>query len=252
MTILYDKDSLQKNIITLPNWQQEAFRSFKLKMTDKDKLFPCIPAQHGFTANHLRYGFIGDPRDTNTSENFAALLKEYTECSRDTGQYASLIVFIHTPIDLMRETTVKDFEHMYWSLLNTTSRLDEMEWPTHIPNDPMENTWEFCFHNESYFVYCATPAHVNRQSRHFSCMMLALTPRWVLQGIMNSEKRSRKLKNLIRQRLAAYDKAPIHPSLKDYGGKDNYEWQQYFLRDDETIPSKCPFSRIIKYLHKNK
>lgn len=59
MTILYDKDSLQKNIITLPNWQQEAFRSFKLKMTDKDKLFPCIPAQHGFTANHLRYGFIG-------------------------------------------------------------------------------------------------------------------------------------------------------------------------------------------------
>lgn len=94
----------------------------------------------------------------------------------------------------MRETTVKDFEHMYWSLLNTTSRLDEMEWPTHIPNDPMENTWEFCFHNESYFVYCATPAHVNRQSRHFSCMMLALTPRWVLQGIMNSEKRSRKLK----------------------------------------------------------
>lgn len=31
MTILYDKDSLQKNIITLPNWQQEAFRSFKLK-----------------------------------------------------------------------------------------------------------------------------------------------------------------------------------------------------------------------------
>ncbi len=46
---------------------------------------------------------------------------------------------------------------MYWSLLNTTSCLDEMEWPTHIPNDPMENTWEFCFHNESYFVYCATP-----------------------------------------------------------------------------------------------
>ena len=38
-------------------------------------------------------------------------------------------------------------------------------------------------------------------------------------GIMSSEKRSRKLKNLIRQRLAAYDKAPIHPSLKDYGQK---------------------------------
>ncbi len=75
MTILYDKDSLQKHIINLPHWQQEAFCSFKLKMTDKNKPFPCIPAQHGFTANHLRYGFIDDPRDTNTSEDFATLLK---------------------------------------------------------------------------------------------------------------------------------------------------------------------------------
>ncbi len=31
MTILYDKDSLQKHIINLPHWQQEAFCSFKLK-----------------------------------------------------------------------------------------------------------------------------------------------------------------------------------------------------------------------------
>ncbi len=62
-------------------------------MTDKNKPFPCIPAQHGFTANHLRYGFIGDPRDMSTSADFAALLKEYTECSRETGQYASFIVF---------------------------------------------------------------------------------------------------------------------------------------------------------------
>ncbi|BAR83682.1 hypothetical protein KNN_02836 [Bacillus thuringiensis serovar tolworthi] len=113
MTILYDKDSLQKIFTTLPHWQQEAFRSFKLKMTDKNKPFPCIPAQHGFTANHLRYGFIGDPRDMSTSADFAALLKEYTECSRETGQYASFIVFIHTPIDLERETTVEDFEHIY-------------------------------------------------------------------------------------------------------------------------------------------
>ncbi|MEH3074819.1 MULTISPECIES: YqcI/YcgG family protein [Bacillus] len=38
---------------------------------------------------------------------------------------------------------------------------------------------------------------------------------------MNSKIRRRKLRNLIRQRLTAYDKAPIHPSLKDYGQKDN-------------------------------
>ncbi|MBO1582577.1 YqcI/YcgG family protein [Bacillus sp. XF8] len=252
MITLYDKVSLQRDITNLPKWQQHAFHSFVLKMTDKDRPFPCIPAQHGFTSNHLRYGFIGDPRKPNASKKLAKLLKTYTECSKGTGKYASLIVFIETPKELAEEATVKKFEHVYWSILNQTSKLDEKEWPNHIPNDPMENTWEFCFHNESYFVYCATPAHVKRQSRHFPCMMLAITPRWVLQGIMESHKRSQKLKNLIRQRLTTYDTAPVHPSLKSYGQKENYEWQQYFLRDDETIPSKCPFSRIIKFLHKNK
>ncbi|GAB6611983.1 MULTISPECIES: hypothetical protein [Bacillus] len=52
MTILYDTDSIQKNIITLPHWQHKAFCSFKLKMTDKNKLFPYISAQHGFTGNY--------------------------------------------------------------------------------------------------------------------------------------------------------------------------------------------------------
>ncbi len=45
-------------------------------------------------------------------------------------------------------------------------------------------------------------------------MMLALTPRWVLQGVMNSEKRSRKLKDVIRQRLAAMTKLLFIPLLK--------------------------------------
>lgn len=252
MITLYDKNSLQRDITTLPTWQQNAFHSFILKMTDRGRPFPCIPAQHGFTFNHLRYGFVDDPRTPNASEQFAKLLKTYTECSKDTGKYASLILFIETPTELVEKATIQNFEHIYWSLLNQTSILDEKEWPKHIPNNPLENTWEFCFHNESYFVYCATPAHVKRQSRHFPCMMLAITPRWVLQEIMKSHKHSRKLRSLIRQRLTTYDKAPIHPSLKSYGQQENYEWQQYFLRDDETIPSKCPFSRIMNFLQKSK
>lgn len=252
MISLYDKDTLQRDIVNFPKWKQNAFHSFVLKMTDKDRPFPCIPAQHGFASNHLRYGFIGEPRKRATSKDLAELLKKYAACSKDTGEYTSLIIFFETPKELAEKATVENYEHFYWSILNQTSELDEKEWPEHVPHDPMENTWEFCFYNESYFVYCATPAHVKRQSRHFPCMMLAITPRWVLQGIMKSKKRSQKLKELIRKRLVTYDTAPIHPSLKWYGQEENYEWQQYFLRDDETIPSKCPFSQVIKFLHRNK
>jgi FPC/CPF motif-containing protein YcgG len=248
VALLYDKDTLQKDLSVLEKWQQAAFEYFVLKMTDKDRPFPCIPAQNGFMSNNLRYGFIGNPRNQDTAKDIAELLKTYTECSRNTGNYTSLIILIETPMELIETSSVEDYEDLYWSLLNQVSELDEKEWPDHIPADSMKNTWEFCFHGESYFVYCATPAHVKRKSRHFPCLMLAITPRWVLQGIMQSQKMSRKLKSLIRKRLTAYDDAPIHPALKWYGQEGNHEWQQYFLRDDETMPSKCPFSRMIKLL----
>ncbi|MFX3625458.1 MAG: YqcI/YcgG family protein [Ectobacillus sp.] len=252
MVSLYDQDTLQKNKSRLPSWQQSAFVAFTEKMTDKKRPFPCIPAQFGFISGHFCYGFISDPRKPSAGKELAELLKRYSECTKGTGNYASLIVFAETPTDMIEKNAVADYEQLYWSLLNQTSTWDEKEWPEQIPTDPLEHTWEFCFHGESYFVYCATPAHAKRQSRYFPCMMLAITPRWVLQNIMKSPKQSERLRELIRKRLAAYDTAPVHPSLQWYGQKENYEWQQYFLRDDETVPAKCPFSRIMKRLQADK
>ncbi|MCP8969198.1 YqcI/YcgG family protein [Ectobacillus ponti] len=245
MVQLYDKESLLQDASVLEAWQQQAFSAFIDKMSDKEHPFPCIPGQTGFMQNHLRYSFIDDLRTHDAARQLAGLMKEYSSCSRDTGRYASLIVFIHTPEDLIQSSTVEDFEKLYWSLMNETAALDEKEWPAHIPQNPMQNTWEYCFHGESYFAYCATPAHVRRQSRHFPCLMLALTPRWVLLEVNDTTSFGKKMKQMVRERLKKYDTAPIHPALKWYGSADNYEWQQYFLRDDETIPSKCPFHRML-------
>lgn len=90
------------------------------------------------------------------------------------------------------------------------------------------------------------PAHKNRQSRHFDTMMLAITPRWVLQEFMKKETLASRLKNQIRKRLQKYDAVSIHPDLNSYGADDNFEWKQYFLRDDATTISKCPFHRLLK------
>jgi FPC/CPF motif-containing protein YcgG len=237
--------------LDLDSWERKAFEEFKAKMEDKERLFPCIPATQGHSLHHFRYGFIGNPTKDSTVGELASLLTHYSKTSREFGKYTSLIIFFDTPSDLTRTYSVKKFEEIFWNHLNEISKLDEMEWPTHIPIDPQNPLWEFCYHNEQYFMFCGTPAHQNRQSRHSSYFMLAITPRWVLEEFHSVPNIATKIKPKIRKRLEKYDYISIHPDLNSYGQKDNYEWKQYFLHDDETSFSKCPFHRALRFLRIN-
>ena len=240
MTLLLINQDAARN---LTGWKLDALQAFKAKMTDKEKLFPCIPATQGFSLHQLRYGFCGDPREESTAQTLAILLKNYTERSRDFGNYTSLIVFFLTPQDLILNGSVEYFETLFWNQLNEVSNLDECNWPEHIPIDPNEHLWEYCFHGEQYFVFCATPLHEKRYSRHFPYMMLAITPRWVLNKFNENATHAEKIKKQIRKRLRTYDSLPAHPHLNHYGNIGNYEWKQYFLHDDETAISTCPFHK---------
>ncbi|WP_456275245.1 YqcI/YcgG family protein [Bacillus sp. AK128] len=227
------------------SWQNKAYQEFKTKLENKEKPFPCIPATQGHSLQHFRYGFIGDPREPSTLCELALLLKEYTKTSRSYGKYTSLIVFYKTPEALKASYSVEQFEEIFWEHLNEISKLDEMDWPTHIPLDPNDPLWEFCFHNEQYFMYCGTPSHQNRQSRHSSYFMLAITPRWVLEEFHAKPALANKIKPQIRKRLENYDSISIHPDLNSYGQENNFEWKQYFLHDDHSSLSKCPFHKAL-------
>jgi uncharacterized protein len=227
----------------LKPWEEEALKNFEAKLINKESAFPCIPATLGFTTNQFRYGFIEHlSKETNMLE-FASILREYTETNRSYGKYTSLIVFFNTPPEMLEENKIEKFEQLFWKQLNGLSTIDQIAWPQHIPVDPHQPAWEFCFHGEPYFMYCATPAHKNRKSRHFNCFMLAITPRWVLKEFHSSPTNATKLKTLIRQRLENYDSIPPHPSLNTYGQENNYEWEQYFLHDDDTTLEECPFHK---------
>lgn len=217
-------------------------------MSDKNQPFPCIPATIGFSKNQLRYGFIGDPRHTETLYELAELMSQFSSESRNFGSFTSLIIFYQTPRDIKDAYTVEDYEQLFWKQLSGLTALDSAEWPADIPKDPHNPIWEFCFNGEKYFMYCATPAHVNRQSRHFDVMMLAITPRWVLQEFNKKESFAKSIKASVRKRLANYDTVPIHPDLNSYGAEDNFEWRQYFLRDDDTSIAKCPYHRMLELL----
>lgn len=92
-------------------------------------------------------------------------------------------------------------------------------------------------------MYCATPKHEERKSRYFPYMMMAITPRWVLQKFNETERYAKKIKDQVRERIKKYDNAPVHSVLNSYGKIDNHEWKQYFLRDDDSELPKCPFLR---------
>ncbi|WP_027410021.1 YqcI/YcgG family protein [Anoxybacteroides tepidamans] len=241
--MLTQRDEVDRD--ALPLWQREALEMFEAKMRDKNEPFPCVPATQGFYLNHFRYGFVGNPREASAIEELAALMTEFTKNSRQFGKYTSLIIFFETSSDDFRSLTVEQFEQLFWDVLNRLHQFDESAWPSHIPQDPHHPLWEFCFHGEPYFVFCATPAHAKRKSRSFPYCMLAITPRWVLQQFRASPSAA-KVQAEIRKRLERYDSIPAHPHLNSYGHDENYEWLQYFLRDDQTSLSKCPFHAHLR------
>lgn len=242
--VVFDRKWMEEHLETLPFWQQSAYTDFAATIADEANTFPCVPARMGFLSNHLRYSFVGDPREEQSIKKLAQCLKEYAKFSQTYGKYTTLAVFFHTPNDMLNHFKVTDYQQLFWTILNNLTKIDDIEWPEEIPTDPTHTEWEFCFNGNPYFISCATPAHKLRRSRHFSTLLMAIQPRWIFEEINDTTAFGQKLKKLVRQRIADYDALPGHPDLKWYGQEDSYEWKQYFLSDDNHSPSKCPFSRI--------
>ncbi|WP_200411007.1 YqcI/YcgG family protein [Virgibacillus salexigens] len=243
MGILVEKTWLDEHMESLPLWQQKVYRSFSSMLADTNT-YPCVPARQGFLSNQLRFTFVSDPRKEGAAKQLATALREYGNGSRETGKYTSLVVFFETPAVIKANYTISDYRELFWSVLNHVTAYDEQEWPADIPTDPMHHTWEFCFHGEPYFAFCATPEHCLRKSRQFPAFFIAFQPRWVFEDLNDHTRFGRKMKKVIRQRLANYDEIAAHPDLKWYGKADNHEWKQYFLSDDTSSPSSCPFMRM--------
>ncbi|RDU38268.1 hypothetical protein DRW41_01475 [Neobacillus piezotolerans] len=240
--VLYKEEEVAQQ--DLEEWKKDAVRNFSEKLRDREKPFPCIPATIGRQLGHFRFAFLPHPSDADSAVQLAGALDEYAKNYRGYGNYTSLVLFYD---DTGRDRlSVVQYEELFWSQLKACASLDPAKWPGHIPGDADNPLWEYCFSAEQFFVYCGTPVHERRQSRHFPYLMLAITPRSVLVEFNSTEARAGKIKADIRKRLAAYDSAPIHPDLNTYGNEDNYEWKQYFLRDDETSRGCCPFHRFIR------
>ncbi|TGB02270.1 YqcI/YcgG family protein [Halobacillus salinus] len=242
---LLSKSMIETDKESLEPWKRSVYDDFSRMMTDREHPYPCVPGVQGFLQDSLRFGFAGDPRTPKAAEQFACQLIQYGNISRETGPYASIVIFFDTT-HIPKDISTSEYEELFWTLLTRVHQMDEEPWPEHIPTNPSDPGWEFCFNGQPYFAFCATPTHLNRKSRHFPTFLIALQPRWVFEDIHDGTTYGRKLKAAIRNRLEAFDQVPAHPSLKWYGQDGNLEWQQYFLHDDNNIPLQCPFKAMTK------
>ncbi|MCA8881668.1 MAG: YqcI/YcgG family protein [Rhodobacteraceae bacterium] len=220
------------------SWQRIVFSEFEATLTSKSRPFPCVFGVAGLKANQLRFAFP----DPLNAETLAPILKSYLSEARGIGKMTSLVVFARPgPVQ-----GIEDYRKRFWSLLDGVESLDTTPRPAEVPDALDTDHWEFCFDGEPIFVVCNSPAHVLRQSRRSTSFMITFQPRWVFEGLMNTDDPAAKRSlDMVRERLETFDAIPPAPVLGHYGTPGNREYQQYFL-DDTNIPAACPFHSMGK------
>ncbi len=219
-----------------PSWQRVVFSEFESTLTSKSRPFPCVFGVAGLKADQLRYVFL-DPLEP---EPLAEALREYLPAARGFGRMTSLVVF-------GRPGPVQNIEHYrsrFWNILDGLERMDTAPRPELVDRQLDSPSWEFCFAGEPIFVVCNSPAHVLRQSRRSTSFMITFQPRWVFEGITDSEEPAmKKALTTVRERLRAFDAISPSPHLGVYGAEENREYRQYFIDDSNDTPV-CPFHNL--------
>lgn len=219
-----------------PGWQRIVFAEFESTLTSKSRPFPCVFGVTGFKTDQLRFAFL----DQFDALSIAPVLGEYLASARNLGRMTSLVLFARPgPV-----RSIDAYRQQFWKLLDELEGLDEAPRPEGVSEQMDTESWEFCFAGEPTFVVCNSPAHVLRQSRRSTSFMLTFQPRWVFDGITDSDD-SAMLRALrtIRERLSNFDAVTPAPFLGKYGEPENREYQQYFIDDSNTAPA-CPFHAL--------
>ena len=218
------------------SWQRIVFSEFEATLTSRARPFPCVFGVTGFAKDQLRFTFP----DPMTPETLAPLLADYVARAPGCGRMTSLVAFARPgPVQ-----GIEDYRARFWDLLDGLARLDPAPRPEGVPEELDRDLWEFCFAGEPIFVVCNTPAHVLRQSRRSTSFMVTFQPRWVFEGITDTDDpAAQRSLRIVRERLAAFDALPPAPFLGAYGAPENREYQQYFIDDSNDAPS-CPFHRL--------
>jgi FPC/CPF motif-containing protein YcgG len=222
-----------------PCWWHEAYEDLKATLADPSQSFPCIYATRALSSNDLRFIFLEDSASDAAMEAFAKGLSAYLRTCRSIAPHTALLVFFGPG---QPPATLAEQHAEFWQVLRRLHELDPSPWPGHIPNDPDEPLWEFCFDGEATFVLGSGPAHATRRTRHTAFRAISFQPRFMFDELIATPKRLAGARRVIRERAFEMDGIPVHPMIQMYHEEGNREWRQYVVPDDNSpIEGRCPF-----------
>lgn len=216
-----------------PDWLTTVYAEFRRHVLDPG--YPCYFAVAAEQKGTLRYSFVTDPA---TGIDTAALHELIQLSRKHPEKRHALAVFVRPEHQLQAHDW---YTRSGWDLLQKLHDADDTPWPADIPRSPSDPHWEFCFGGEPLFVFGAFPSHHLRRSRNLGpSAVLLFQPRSVFRGIEGGTPGGIQARRVIRRRLAAWDLAPLHTSMGDYGNPSNFEASQYFIPDGPQPSSPCP------------
>ncbi|WP_232794109.1 YqcI/YcgG family protein [Pseudofrankia saprophytica] len=242
-TDAHREEILDLAIGPMPAWGTACARDMIATLRSSTEPFPCVFATAAANRGGLRFGFVDDLDDERTWSVLPDILATYLSVYQSISRNTSLVVFFGSGGGTagQRADDVLGYERRFWSLLRYLHDSDGEPWPSGIPTDTDTPGWEFSFRGSPIFVVCNTPGHQRLRSRSSPVFNITFQPRWVFEGLEPHTPRGVAARRTIRERLRRMDEVDSTPLLGSYGDPANREWKQYFLRDDASVPARCPF-----------
>jgi uncharacterized protein len=221
----------------VPQWAYDALLSLKRTLESSEPMFPCLYGVRALRIGMLRYTLVNGTDDL-AIDQLACDLEQYISSKQAKTEITSLLAVFPPDSSML---TVDDYGRRFWTVLEQLHERDSCQWPSHIPSDPNEHLWEFCFAGEAIFAFAACPAYVRRRSRRTETLTMAFQPRAMFDRLFQRPAQLERARTIIRRRVLAFDGLAAHPDLGLYHDPANREWRQYVVPDDDTpTGGQCP------------
>lgn len=218
-----------------PSWLASSYQRFHELVIDP--AYPCYFGSAAEKRGELYYTFVTDATVGTmpvTLETFLA------SADKAPTERRNLTVFFEPDDPPCPHGT---YRQRFWSFLCLLHANDPCAWPEDVPTGTDDPDWEFAFAGRTIFVFGAAPSYEHRASRQLGPgMLILMQPRSSFFGVDGGVPAGIAARRKTRERIEAWDRMAPHPDLGIFGEKNNREWKQYFLPDDNAPENgRCPF-----------
>jgi FPC/CPF motif-containing protein YcgG len=233
------QDRLTAETYPGPAWHREVAADLAARLTPPSD-FPCTFSQNAFRRSLVRFIFVEALDAAGRAQLRADLLAYLAEAETWDGTvntaHPLVVAFSQAAASA---DTVEGYHALGWDILQDWHDNDPAPWPEGVATDPMAPYWSMCFGGVQLFVNFSSPAHVQRRSRNLGRHFLFIVnPRERFDMVAGATPEGQRVRQVIRDRAAAYDGIPHAPELGSFV-KGEIEWWQYGITDDNHDRNDC-------------